>query len=569
MKQFKEPQFINQIKMLQSSSIETVVHANSFAAFPKYMHTERPIEGEVIKAIEQLNMYPVKQLILLCGSVGDGKSHLLSFLKVKYPDVFQHIKVHNDATESYDPSHSSIETLEKVLQEFNDNQVAEKHVIVAINMGVLHNFCQKQAEQQQFVALRKFIEKSGVFDKKTTDVQTYSQFQMYNFASERIFLVNENGAHSPFLSEILSKIMADHEGNPIYSAWKQDMAEGNYTMAHLNYQLLQNETIQHRVLEKLYHVMIRDKVILSTRAFYHFIFTLIMPTTQEMDSSKTSFGIEHTLPNLLFNRPERSTLLEHIHQIDPLNIRYRDTDERIMNFHILTDKWGYIENQLQLYESTETEKGSVTEIYINILKNSIADKDILELSKFIVRMKDLLEPTIYTTYHEFLGYLYSYYRGEAKDLAQLFSILKDAFVKWKGSPKKDYYFVTNDVTRAYRTALPLKLKENVGTDFGLMKGMEEISQFENYLTIGYGKYLFELDLHLYELLKQVQGGYRPNAAELNSAIQFEDFYKQLISQSEEESEELLIVRTKDQVQYVVSKPGFSFNGAKFEVEKVK
>ncbi|PZX04587.1 DNA phosphorothioation-dependent restriction protein DptF [Psychrobacillus insolitus] len=565
MTQYKEPLFLKQINMLQSSSKETVVHANSFDAFPNYMHTERPIEKKIIEAIEELEHQPKKQLILLAGSVGDGKSHLLSFLKSKYPNYFHQINVHNDATESHNPEESSINTLEKVLQEFNDNQIPEKHTIVAINIGVLHNFYHKQQEKQQFNALRAFIEESGVFDINSKKTVEHEQFQLYNFASDMIFHLGEQGAYSPFLEEILRKIIANHPENPIYQAWKQDMEAGYTTMAHFNYQLLQNSSVQKHVLEKLYHIMLLDKVLLSTRAFYHFIFTIVVPSIQEMDNTKTGFDLEHALPNLLFNHPERSNLLEHIHKIDPLNIRNQATDDSITKLHIITDKWNYISQQLQERENNNY----LAEIYQPFIKNKIAQNDILSLSKFIVRAKDLIESTIYPNYHEFIRYLHSYYKGSANDLSQLFRILRSAFLKWKGSPKKDYYFVTNDVTRAYRMALHLKLKENVGADFAQSKDATEVKQFKNFLTVGYGNMLFELDFHLFELLKKVQGGYRPNTAELNSAIQFEDFYKQLIGKSEEESEELLIVRTLDQKQYIVSRPGFSFNGKKFKVEKIK
>lgn len=566
MTQYRDPQFLKQINMLRSSSKETVVHANSFDAFPKYMHTERSIEKKIIDAIEQLDQQPKKQLILLAGSVGDGKSHLLSFLKAKYPIQFEQINVHNDATESHDPEESSIHTLEKVLQEFNDDQIAQKHTIVAINIGVLHNFYHKQQEKQQFNRLRTFIEESGVFDIKPKKTVEHEQFQLYNFASDKIFQLSVQGASSPFLEEILRKICADHPDNPIYQAWKHDIEAGYTTMAHFNYELLKNSTVQKHVLQKLYHIMLLDKVLLSTRAFYHFIFTIVVPTIQEMDNTKTSFDLEHALPNLLFNHPERSTLLEHIHQIDPLNMRDQQTDDSITKLHIITDKWNYISKELQ---GSETDHHPLAKIYQPFIQNKIAQNDLISLSKFVVRAKDLIASTIYSDYHEFIGYLYSYYKGKPNDLAQLFEILKCAFVKWKGSPKKDYYFITNDVTRAYRVALNLKLKENVGPDFDQSKDATEITQFQNFMTVGYGNVLFELDFHLFTLLKRVQGGYRPNAAELNSAIQFEDFYKQLIGKSEEESEELLIVRTQDQKQFIVSRPGFSFSGKKFKVEKIK
>ena len=63
----KEPLFLKQINMLQSSSGNGSA-CKFFDAFPNYMHTERPIK-KIREAIEELEHQPKKQLILLAGSV--------------------------------------------------------------------------------------------------------------------------------------------------------------------------------------------------------------------------------------------------------------------------------------------------------------------------------------------------------------------------------------------------------------------------------------------------------------------------------------------------------------------
>lgn len=561
-----ESKFLNQIKMLQSSSKETVIHSNRFSSFTKYMHTERPIEGKVIEALKRLEQQEEKQLILLCGSVGDGKSHLLSYLKSTYSTLFLNVCVHNDATESRSPNESSIETLEKVLQGFNDGHTPTQHTIVAINIGVLHNFYISQMERGQFAQLRQFIDENGVFDENSlfndSTFDKNNKFQLYNFASERVFALNSDGPRSAFLETIFTKIVKDDYDNPIYQAWKQDVEAGILTITHVNYQLLQNKKIRTRVLEKIYHVILRDKIMLSTRAFYNFIFTIIVPSELEVDSNKTGFSIQHTLPNLLFNHPERSPLLEKIYTIDPLHMRIKETDELISNLHVLSEKQVFVQN---IFNDCEVDWQS--DIYQKIIQQTIDKNQLQELSKFIIRMKDLTEPTIYETFHDFVKFLYSFHTGDKRLMGELFAIVKEAFVKWKGSPQPNYYFVSNDLSRPYRLAFPLKLKEYVDQSFGAQASNEVILRFNNYITLGFCKSVFNLDLRLYELLLKVKGGYRPNKQEMNVAIQFEDFYKQLLSTVEKDSEEVMIVRNVDKSKYLITKP--SFGSVKFEVEKVR
>ena len=40
----------------------------------------------------------------MCGSVGDGKSHIISYFKNRYPNEMSHFTLHNDATESLEPN---------------------------------------------------------------------------------------------------------------------------------------------------------------------------------------------------------------------------------------------------------------------------------------------------------------------------------------------------------------------------------------------------------------------------------------------------------------------------------
>jgi len=89
------------LKNLKESSKEAIETLDKFSDFKQYLHIERPIEKELHNLINNVNSIKSKQLILVCGSVGDGKSHLISYLKNKYQSLFNNFELHNDATESF------------------------------------------------------------------------------------------------------------------------------------------------------------------------------------------------------------------------------------------------------------------------------------------------------------------------------------------------------------------------------------------------------------------------------------------------------------------------------------
>ena len=75
------------------------------------MHIHRSLEDDLIKKIEQAKECVGKSLILVCGNVGDGKSHVISYLKHTRSDLLDGFIIHNDATESRSPNRDEKEEL--------------------------------------------------------------------------------------------------------------------------------------------------------------------------------------------------------------------------------------------------------------------------------------------------------------------------------------------------------------------------------------------------------------------------------------------------------------------------
>ena len=73
-------ELMNYLSKLKKSSVEAVDSSDSFSDFQKYMHVKREAEEELEFILKDVQTKK-KVLVLLCGSVGDGKSHILGYFK--------------------------------------------------------------------------------------------------------------------------------------------------------------------------------------------------------------------------------------------------------------------------------------------------------------------------------------------------------------------------------------------------------------------------------------------------------------------------------------------------------
>ena len=140
--------FVIQLSRLRKLSADSVENTSTFVPFKKYLHVERPVETELRELLKKVNASQKKCLVLLCGSAGDGKSHLISYLKnVDEEGLINDYELYNDATESSEPKLTSIDTLAEKLAPFNDDSCLDnksEKMIIAINLGTLNNFIESE-----------------------------------------------------------------------------------------------------------------------------------------------------------------------------------------------------------------------------------------------------------------------------------------------------------------------------------------------------------------------------------------------------------------------------------------
>lgn len=550
--------FLQQSKVLLTSSPDAVVHADRFGSLQSYMHVKRPIEEKLVETLQHAKEQHTPQLILLCGSAGDGKSHLLAYVKETYPELVEDFVIHNDATISKSRTKSNLETLEQLLQGFNDGQTAQKNILIAINLGVLHNFYTYEKERQQFETFRRFIEDINIFDQTSTanESSIMPNCHVLDFSQEKNYELTKQRVESHLFQQILMKIVAPTDTNVFYQAWKEDMENGIVTAAHLNYQLLQNECVQNQIIQYLVYGIFKDKLFISTRTYNEFIFSLLVPVEQEQDEQRTAIDLANTLPNLMFAHPKRSTTLATMSQNDPLKEKSASKDEFITNVLLSLDVYRYFEEKF----------GEMITIFEKPIKKAILEKEFVELAQFGIRLQKLMSEQVSPLFNKYVSYLYSYLTGDEETVGELFEQLEQIVFKWRGSPEDNFIYLNNDLNREFRTAIPVSLDPSVNEDFyGCMEG-QILSRFVPTMRLGFEDYFIDLDYRLYEILSSVRQGHRLNNLEISHAMQFEEFYNAITKKSQLTDNRLMIVNTSSREKMIISKPKFS--KSKYEVKKV-
>jgi DNA phosphorothioation-dependent restriction protein DptF len=535
-----------QLSKLKESSQEAVESSNSFSSFKKYLHVERPIQKDLTETMEKMQSENGSQLIFLCGSVGDGKSHLLAHLSESRPDLLNEFDVHNDATESFDPQKNSLDTLAEVLTPFSDDNIEKtnKKLILAINLGVLHNFLESKYIEENYTRLAAFINKSGVFDTDLVS-EDYSEhhFNLISFADYHPYQLTKEGPKSDYFTNLFEKIVQSTEENPFYSAYIKDKEEEVTGPVMTNYRLLQESIVRDKLSDILIKAIVQYKFILSTRTLLNFIHDILVPAS--IDEYKTSSTvIEETqvlLPNILFNSVDRSPLLKVVADLDPIHIRSEKTDMMLIELNNSKN----ISDVFQIYSQSEalnewqkvlSDLGAFYEL--TKATRQLLNASLIRLAYFIGDSQSIFEND---TYNRFMKHLYAFNVGIPAGLKIIYTETEEAVFAWKGGPRHhDSYIYFEESLGLMNIAQSLELKRY--TSHLVNRGEGTFQRFKTTLLIGFqdknkAKHaMLEIDYPLYETILKVLNGYRPNKKDKEDAIQFLEFIDSLMVIGNKEDE---------------------------------
>ena len=546
-REVKKECLIQELSKLKESSKEAVEGLNTFSSFKKYMHVNRDAQNELQDIILAADKLERAQLILVCGSVGDGKSHIISYFKSKYPDVMKNFILHNDATESLEPNKTSMDTLNDVLDCFSDEKIetSTKKLILAINLGTLNNFIDSEYGDR-FTILREYVESKKILEKSIVDnkFEEKSNIQFINFSDYNLYTLKDGKVQSKYIKELINKITNPSEVNEFYNSYKDNCSScknKDKCPIKANYELISEDNVQSAIVDLLVQCIIKNKIIISTRALLNFMYDLIIARSyidvnspmfkDKIGKLKNDEYINSLTPNIIFDHKELSFIFNALSTLDPLNIRNEKVDDFIIKFNNSTELMGFFE------EYIDYPRGYIEKIY-NVNFDELEGRKIkTNLLKLFIRSyylcgKGDLFSLNDEVYESFIKYLYFWNKGEKSKLVALYSEIKDGILKRNGEAEKNNIniFIGKNQVK-YKVSEELEIKADasnlpINKESELIKFLTEmeIKYKGNNLESSCG---IDIDYSLYELLIRVSSGYRPNKKDKNHFIKFIEFINKI------------------------------------------
>ena len=540
--------FVEELSKLRKLSIESVENTDSFTSFKKYLHVVRPVEDELRLLLKRVNEENKKCLVMLCGSAGDGKSHLMSYLRhVDSEDLLNSFEVYNDATESSAPTMTSIDTLSEKLAPFSDVNSSNDDgykMILAINLGTLNNFIDSE-KGKSFSNLKKYVETNEIFSSYAQQYtyQENSVFQHVSFADYQVFTLKEDGVGTDFLVTLIGKVFLPDDENPFYQAYKKN---DNCTLCQRcpvrhNFEFLSHPEHQNAVIRKIIETVIKDKAIVSTRDILNLLYDIMVHPEFDFNTmcanatSEVKYitkYIQYTTPMLVYEFNDISPLINSIRQHDLLKERQEEMDISTTRFHSLENIY---ETFSEATENTSYER--LNEITRIAVLGGIKPELKKLVYRFIIRTKEFKGDYELSQYQqrfaEYIKYLYYQNSGQEKQLKKLYESTKKAIMSWDGQFDSDSVCI-DDSNESFWVTEQLMLQPSIFKPKSANE--EEIQRFSTNIRIRLKKKdgsdletaEIDMDYALFEMIADMREGYRPTVQDKNRHTDFVSFVHRLI-----------------------------------------
>lgn len=558
---------VDELNRLRKSSRDSIDGIGDFGDFKKYMHISRNVEEELIEILHKIEVSGRKSLVLLCGSAGDGKSHLLSYLKNDLKLLDNYV-VYNDATESSAPSKTAIETLSEALQGFSDKNLDQpgKNFILAINLGVLSNFVES-TYGEAFKQLREYVINSNILTNQLDEkgYEKNSAFQHVSFSDYHMYKLTMHGINPEYVERILEKIFHMGLENPFYDAYnkcKECPLSKKCPVKH-NYEFFTNEKNRKYVANTLVEVIIKDKEILTTREILNYIYDIVV--AQNFNHKKIAQSLTNEVsflkeyisditPSLMYEYTDKSVLLNQLQKYDPLLVRSEQADEDAISYYVSSDV------------SEEVISAIGKETYSKVLCQASAIEKInsdkvlkAQLFNILERLKkikcDIIQDKAYMS---FLNALYYFNTGTTKKYGEIYEVVEDAIIQWCGNEEQDN-ICFDDSHEGIALYEHIEFEPYLDIS-GNVKKNDELQRFVTFITVKYenkktGEIIsLDIDYSLYELIYKLAAGYIQTAEDRNNHADFISFIQKMLRTGSADKEIFLV--TDDNRKAIIEKTKF-------------
>ena len=535
-------EFISELRRLSKLSAEAVQNIDHFDSLKRYMHITRKTETDFRELISRIAGVNHKQLILVCGSAGDGKSHLLSYLNSCPDSILSGYKIINDATESDAPDQTAIETLAGRIEAFRDDHLDDggcEKVVLAINLGMLNNFIDSE-QGKDYTRLRLYVLNNNIFS--VAQPQEFNEddfFHHIDFSDYQLYTLTADGPKSDYLTELFAKVFDENPDNRFYSSYvTQGAACPHHAQCPVrhNFEFLMRKEVRELLIQRIIEVCVKEKTVVTSRDVLNFIFDAIVSPNFDKDfwnilSNPARFlqtYISYTTPMLIFESKGTSSLIDCLTENATSNENIESRDSDVLSFYAADD---ITPVALSVLDGTK---------YAEILKNSgLASvdngKDHLKkyVYKFLMNYRKLQDKATLTedkAYISFVRDLFNSYAGNPKSLKNLYGAVKHGIFAWNGI-YGDELICIDDSSDEYSILEKLTIKEKVVKG----KGETEIFQFSPVVLVTFcnesetESVSFTIDYNLYKVIMKMKDGYCPTSQDRNIHA---DFSSRIVALSE-------------------------------------
>lgn len=566
--------FISELRRLSKLSAEAVQNLESFDPLKKYLHVVRNTETDLKRLLSAISCVETKQLVLVCGSAGDGKSHLLSYMKHNDPDgLLANYAIINDATESNSPKETAIQTLAGRIEAFRDDRLNDggcEKVLLAINLGMLNNFIDSE-EGKSFTALRNYVLNNHIFSvAEALPFDTNGIFQHIDFSDYQLYTLTEAGAKSNYLTDLFSRIFAADSNNPFYTAYINSSSCPHHTHCPVrhNYELLMDPAIQEQLIQRIIEVCIKDKLIVTSRDILNFVFDAIAsPDFDDKNfwkaiSSPVKFlesYIAYTTPMLVFENHGTSELIDRMtfHSAKSESIELRDN--AVLSFYAADD----ITESVKEILGNSKYADILLQYDLSTIDNA---RDDLKkyVYKFLMNYQKIADPVTLSTdtvYTSFVKDLFHSYAGNRTHLKELYKAVHHSIYAWDGAYGNDLICI-DDSNDEYCILEKLSIESDVlpGTN------ESEILQFTPSITVRFkdeaeaGKVRLSIDFSLYKLIMAMRDGYCPTSQDRNIHADFASGIKALADLGSHRTRVIIVSkRKKSSLRYMFKETDFGYS----------
>lgn len=548
----RETNLIRKLNRLSRGSQEAVQNGNSLNELDSYLHVKRPVEDVIRENLNDINSLN-GGLLLLVGSAGDGKSHIISQLRSE--NAFCNFNFLNDATEGCSPEMSAVDTLKYNLENFSNYMLSSESddkTVIAINQGKLLDLIEEDSFGKDFSQLKELVEKN--FDDGSVGD---GKIRIISLAHQQSFELDLNAAveypvDSFFMSQILEKITIDSDDNPFYCAYKKDLELSDphsIDPVQVNYEMLQNKGIRETIVKLIIEAIVRFDLTITPREFLDFIHSiLVFPKWRSFNEQEHIFN--SLLPTLIYNSSENK-VQKALSALDPLNASNVVHEKTLSCLHAASSL-----NDLSL--NLDNVSSGLKHRLEMLLTKCFNQKQTVETSCLIFRIQHLLEyHSESSAYKDFLRKLAGYYKNDNLTFEDLETLVRDAIPRHYGS----YFSESNCIPlniqgRKYKIFASIDFEE---PEFDPKFDSEKPHLFERKIKMNWmfkGEEVpLSIDYHLFEHLCELKSGKLATTYEGEKNLSFSNFIRKISQYSSADTKVFIMDNENKKTTFSMKKSG--------------